>query len=219
MIDTNDQPSKGRDDVDELLRETFRDDLPAEAEARLERRIQRFLASRAEARRRPGLGFVGAVWAPGQRVLAVAASLLLACGLGLQASAGPDRIVEPLSDVSATMTLVRAIRGATAMRCTGLEDAGLASPAALADRIYRRWVPLRTRTRPDGAVVHEFRARDEPLRYQLVSDDVARPPREIRRRPLNDAAPGGGTGRASVATCTWEAPPAGTPGIVLMLGR
>lgn len=202
-------PSRPQDEVDLLLQETLPDDLPAELEARLERRIQRFVASRAEAGRRRGAGFLELPWASTQRGLAIAASLLLACGFGLQASTGPDGIVESLSDVSMTVALAREIRAATSMLCAGLDDAALASPSALADRLYRRWVLLSSAPQPDGTVVYEFRAQDEPARYRFVSDGPLRPPREIRKDSL----------AGYVATCAWEAPPAGTPGLVLMLSR
>lgn len=219
MTETRNGPSGPQDEIDVLLRDTLRDDLPTEVEARLERRIQRFVASRAETRRRPGLTFLGFVWAPSQRVVAVAASLLLVSGFGLQASSGPDGLVESLSDVSTAVTLARVVRGATSMSCVGLEDDALASPAALADRIYRRWVLLRSRSRPDGTVVYEFLARNESAVYELVSRDLSRPPREIRKRSLADAARGEDARPGEVAMCSWEVPPAGTPGIVFMLGR
>jgi len=208
-----------KDEIEALLRETLRDDLPAEVEARLERRIEKFMASRTDLRRRPGLGLLASVpWVPSRRLVAVAASLLLACGFGLQARTEADGVAESLSDVSATVSLSRAIRAASSMTCTGL-DAELASPAALADRIYRRWILVRSRAYPDGTVVDEFRAPDERALYQLVSTDASWLPREIRKIPLANAARNKGTRRAYVATCTWEVPPAGTPGIVFMLGR
>jgi hypothetical protein len=208
-----------KDEIDALLRETLRDDLPAEVEARLERRVERFMASRADFRRRSGPGLLTSVlWAPSRRLVAAAASLLLACGFGLQARTGADGMAESLSGVSAAVSLSRTIRAASSMTCTGL-DAELASPAALADRIYRRWVLVRSRAHPDGTVVDEFRARDEPALYQLVSTDASQPPSEIRKIPLADAARNEGTRWGYVATCTWEVPPAGTPGIVFMLGR
>jgi hypothetical protein len=202
-------PSEPRDEVDLLLQETLRDDLPAEVEARLERGIERFVATRAKAARLGGEGFLGLAWAWTPRAMAVTASLLLACGFGLQASTSPDGVFESLSDVSVTTALAREIRGATSMKCEGLEDAALASPAALADRLYRQWVLLGSAPRPGGTVLYEFRAQDEPARYQLVSEGPLRPPREIRK----DSRAG------YVATCTWEVRPAGTPGIVLMLTR
>lgn len=209
MSQKTDVPSEPRDEVDLLLQETLRDDLPAEVEARLERGIERFVATRATAARLGGAGFLGLAWARTPRAMAVTASLLLACGLGLQASTGPDGIVESLSGVSTAVALEREIRAATSMRCEGLDDSALASPGALADRLYRRWVLLRFASRPDGTVLYEFQAQDEPARYELVSDGPLRPPREIRK----DSRAG------YVATCTWEARPAGTPGIVLMLNR
>ena len=208
-----------KDEIEVLLRETLRDDLPAEVEARLERRVQKFMASRADFRRRSGPGLLTSIlWAPSRRLVAAAASLLLACGFGLQARTGADGVAESLSDVSATVSLSRAIRAASSMTCKGL-DAELASPAALADRIYRRWVLVRSRAHADGTVVHEFRAQDERALYQLVSTDTSRPPSEIRKIPLANATRNEGTRRGYVATCTWEVPPAGTPGIVFMMGR
>ena len=219
MIEKKNASPDSQDEIDALLRDTLRDDLPAEVEARLERRVQRFVASRAEARRRPGPGWLAPAWAPSQRMVAVAASLLLACGFGLQARSGPDGLVESLSDVSAAVTLARVVRGATSVTCTGFEDAALASPAALADRIYRRWVLMRWLARPDGTVMFEFLAEDERAVYELVSSDLSQPPREIRKRPVADAARREDIRQGSRATCAWEVPPEGTPGIAFMLGR
>jgi hypothetical protein len=212
-------PSGPQDEIDALLRDTLRDDLPAEVEARLERRIQRFVASRAEAERRPAPRFPAFVTVPSQRVIAIAAGLLLACGFGLQASSGPDGLVESLSDVSETVTLARVVREATSETCAGLEDPALASPAALADRIYRRWVLRRSRSGPDGSVAYEFLDRNESRVYMLVSPGPSQPPREIRRRRSVETPPGEDARPPEVAACTWEVSPPGTPEIVLMMGR
>jgi len=218
VTETSNRPVDPRNDVDVLLRDTLRDDLSPAVEARLEGRIQRFVASRKDVPRRDGVTLPGFVRAPSPGVVAVAAGLLLAAGLGLQARAGPDGVAKSLSEVSAAAALARSVREATSMNCTGFEEGALASPAALADRVYRRWVLRGSRSRPDGAVVYEFLARDEPAVYELVSRDLS-PPSEIRKRPL---APGSQPDVAQpdeVAVCSWEVPPAATPGLVFMLGR
>jgi len=216
VTEMSEHRSDPRGDIDRLLRDTLRDDLPPEVQARLERRVQRFVESRNGRRRRPNaLRFVQA---PSQSMVALAAGLLLACGLGLQARSGPDGLAESLSDVSALATLVRAVRGATFMSCVGFEDAALASPAALADHLYRRWVLQRSRSNPDGAVDYEFLARDELAVYDVISRDLS-PPREIRKRPLATAAQSPEARPGEVALCRWEAPPTAMPGLVFLLGR
>jgi hypothetical protein len=189
------------DDLDRLLRESLPDDLPADVEARMAGRMRAFLFSkRAEARaggRAPGLvdrlvsRFAG--WAPARLALAVATALLLVSGLGLQAVAAAGAAGEPLRRIQLSVALFRALQGASSLRCTGMSDAALESPGALAESVYRRWVPVRASAQPSGDVVASYRSVRPVADYELVLDGATLLPREVRRR----------NGAASEATCTW----------------
>jgi hypothetical protein len=159
-----------------------------------DRRIQRFLASRD----------AGAT--PARRWLAVAATLLLACGLGQQAAPGANEVAGPLADLSASWRLTAAMRRALSLRCDPAADAWLVTPEMAADHVFRGLVPVRVRRLPDGRTVHEFRDAGDGTRYELVSNEVEGLPGEIRRSPApfhrGEAAAG-----HTVVTCRWETAP------------
>jgi hypothetical protein len=206
------KPSQDLDSrTDRLLRETLPDDLPAEIEARLTGRLQAFVLSQRRSRpdghplllRASRLSALGR-WPYARAALALAATLLLASGLGLQAAAAPGAADQPLRRINFSVTLFRSLRGASSLRCTGLSDSALGSPAALADAVYRRWVPVGTRTGPPGTLVATYRSTDPAAVYELVLEDATLLPLRVLRRA--ESAP---TGQA---TCTWSAPAASDGG-------
>jgi hypothetical protein len=192
-------------ETDRLLCETLRDDLPADVEARLAGRLRVFLLSHRSDGAEPGrspLEVRGSVrqpavhWVLARAALGVAATLLVASGLGLQASAAPAD-AEPLWRINVSVSLFRALRGAPSVRCAGMCDAALDSPATLAESVYRRWVPVRVQTDPGGTLLATYRSTDPVAEYVLVLDAVTLLPREVIRH--------GGPAGAGKATCTWPA--------------
>lgn len=204
MIERAEEPGPGATDIDALLRRTLRDEPPPEVRARLDRGLERFLESRD----------AGAPAAPSwpRRWLAVAATLLLACGLGLQAAPGADEVAGPLADLSASWRLTAAMRQARSLRCDPAAGAWLVTPGTAADHVFRGLVPVRVWRRPDGRTVHEFRSIADRTRYELVSNEEDGLPDEIRSSPdpfhRGEAAAG-----QTVVTCRWETAPAPTRAI------
>jgi hypothetical protein len=203
-MSVSDHSREPEDDLDRLLRETLRDDLPADVEARLAGRLRAFLFSRRSARAPAGerpSGLLDSLLSPLVRrtparvALAVAATLLLASGLGLQAAVAPDAVNEPLRRINLSVSVFRALQGVSSLRCAGMTDAALDSPDTLAASVYRRWVPVHTRAGAQGDVVASYRAADPAIGYELVLDGATLLPREVRRSGGREA-PGG-------ATCTW----------------
>lgn len=200
-------------ELDRLLREALRDDLPADVEARLAERLRAFLFSRSSTRAQPASRAPGLLdsllsplprWTPARVALAVAAMLLLASGLGLQAAAAPGAGAEPVRRINLSVSVFRALQGESSLHCTGMSDTALHSPGTLAASVYRRWVPVQARTGPDGALVATYRSADPAADYELVLDATTLLPRQVRRSD--------GPARSGEATCTWTAAPASDRG-------
>ena len=201
--------------VDEQLRETMRDDLPAEVESRLDRRVERFMAERARGREKfpdSPLGFLrhaatrAGESAVGRALLAVASSLLLVAGLALLAAGHRNAFAESFSQVNLAVSLSDAIRRAPSMSCTGMDEASLASRGTLAEAIYRRWTLRRVEREVGDGLRVVFGSGPENVLFELVLDGGTLLPREIRRIVRPGAAP-------DVAACTWEAPGHGAEGL------
>ena len=199
-----DHSREPEDGLDRLLRETLPDDLPADVEARLAGRLRAFLFSRRSARapasERPS-GLLDSLLSPLVRrtparvALAIAATFLLASGLGLQAAVAPDAGNESLRRINLSISVFRALHGVSSLRCTGLNDAALGSPEALAESVYRRWVPVGARAGASGDLVATYRSAQMAADYELVLDAATLLPREVHRSE--------GRARTGGATCTW----------------
>ncbi len=182
--------------ADRLLRESLPDDLPADLEARLAERLQAFVLSKRQTRSHESRLRVLVPRPYARGALAVAATLLLAWGLGLQAAAAPGAADQPVRRINLTVSLFRVLQGVSSLPCAGMRDRALDSPAALADAVYRRWVPEGTRTGPPRTLVATYRSTDPATVYELVLDDATLLPLQVRRR--------GGSAPAGQATCSWS---------------
>lgn len=197
------------DGLERLLREALPDDLPAAVEARMAERLRAFLFSRRSARVQ-GVGLVSGLlddlvrplvrWTPARLVLAVATTLLLASGLGLQAVAADGAAEGSLRRIQLSVSLFRALRGVSSLRCTGMTDPALASPETLAESVYRRWVPVGARPGVSGDLVATYRSAQTAADYELVLDGATLLPREVRRSE--------GPAHTTEAACTWTTPAA-----------
>lgn len=170
---------------DALLRETLSDDLPPDVEARLEQRLEGFLASRVRGRRLTPLGHLWQALTamPELRrrgVIAVSAAVLMACGLAWHATAGPPALAESLTRVQLTVAIADALRAASSMHCTGEAAERFHSPADLAARLYGAWVQTGA-ARRDGAILVNFAGADDGATYELSVDPVTMRPYELRR--------------------------------------
>ena len=210
MIEPADEPDRDATEIDALLRRALYDEPPPEVRARLDRSIERFLASTDAGATAARSG------AP--RWLAIAATLLLACGLGLHAAPGANTVAGPLADLSASWRLTTAMRAARSLRCGPAADAWLVTPAAAADHVFRGLVPVRAWRRPDRRTVYEFRSVGDRTRYELVSGEGDGLPREIRSSP-NPLHRGEAATGETVVTCRWETAPEPTAAIGWMAGR
>jgi len=202
-------------DVDTLLRTTLPDDLPPDAEARLNEQVEQFLLDRrsnagrylAAVRR-----FVSAsAWADAwrtARVLRVAASAaLVVCGMALQTVGRPGAFAASLLRVNESVTLWETVSRASSMRCTGGVQNDFASPADLADRVYRHWVLVDSAFVPsEPATVLTFQSLGERAQYKLVVDPSSRLPRRIVKTWLSGATPRNHLAKGYDAACTWEMP-------------
>jgi hypothetical protein len=207
-------------DVDDLVRGTMRDDLPAEVEARLDRSLDRFVAARAGthpgfavsplAYLRDAAARIGAS-APGRVLLPVASSLLFACGLALLAAGHRNAFAESFSRMNLSISLSETLRRVSVMSCTGMAGGALASPDDLADAVYRQWVLVGTEPEPGDGTRVVFHSRAEAARWELLVDGGTLLPHEIRRIERPGAAP-------DVATCAWEEPREGAAGIPRRIG-
>jgi hypothetical protein len=204
-----DHDQEPEDGLDRLLRETLRDDLPAAVEMRMVERLRAFRFSRHSAREQPGSRPPGLLdslvsplfrWTPARVALAATAALLLASGLGLQAAVAPGTADEPLRRINLSVSLFRALQGVSSLRCTGLADAALDSPGALAMHVRSRWVPVGVRADAAGVVVATYHSAQPAAAYELVLDGATLLPREVRRSD--------GPAMTGEATCAWTTPPA-----------
>ena len=194
--------------VDELVRGTLRDDLPAEIEARLDRGLERFVAERARGRH----GFLASPLehlrdaaarasesALGRALLPVASSLLLASGLALLAAGHRSAFAESFSRVNLAVSLSEAIRRASSMACVGWVGEEFASRDGLADGVYRRLTFLGVENEPEDGSRLVFGSGGGTVRFEFVVEGGSLLPREIRRVDRPGAAP-------EAATCVWGGP-------------
>jgi hypothetical protein len=177
----------GRHGIDELLRQTLRDDLPEELERRLGAQIGRFVTERRE--RRPGGRLLvlwqwvrssaegPALWPSRRLALALSSVLLVAAGFVLQSARGDDVFASSLTRASMANLLSREIRHAAGV---DLEVSVLGQ--ADRTRSWRiRWIgPTRSRADAGNGV-------EGPLSLEISADgaalvDTARPPSERAAR-------------------------------------
>jgi len=202
-------------DVDTLLRTTLPDDLPPDIEARLDKQVEQFLLDRrskagrylAEVRR-----FVSAsAWADAWRTVRVfrvaASAALVVCGMALQTVGRPGAFAASMLRVNESVTLWETVRRASSMRCTGAAQSDFASPADLADRVYRRWVLVDSAFAPsEAATMLTFQSPGEHAQYELVVDPSSKLPRRIVKTWLPGATASHHLAEAYDAACTWEMP-------------
>ena len=188
-------------DVDTLLRVTLPDDLPPDLEARLENRVERFLADR-----RRGTARTSRLLS--LRVLTVAASaVLVVCGVALDAVGRPGVVAASMLRVNEAVTLWDTVRRAASMKCTGVAGDDFRSPADLADRVYRDWVLVDSAVVPaEAATVLTLQSPGERAQYELVVDPGTKLPRRIVKTWLSGARPPHRPAKGYDASCTWEMP-------------
>jgi hypothetical protein len=179
---------KGRNGVDELLKQALRDDLPEDVERRLGVQIERFVAER---RARGRAARPGALWQrlrrfaegpallPSRRLaLALSSVLLVVAGFVLQSARGDDVFASSLTRASIANLLSREIRHAADVDLT-------VSVLGQGDRTRTwriRWIgPTRSRADCGNGV-------DGPLSLEISVDGAAlveaeRPPSQPAARP------------------------------------
>lgn len=204
-------------DVDTLLRTTLLDDLPPEVETRLRNRIERFLVDRRSGARN-GLAAVpwfasASAWADAWRtvrVLRVAASAaLVVCGIALHTVGRPGMFAASMLRMNESVTLWETVRRASSMKCAGVAQDEFASPADLANKVYRHWVLVDSAFAPtEAATVLTFESPGERAQYKLVVDPSSKLPRRIVKTWLSGATPRDHLAKGYDASCTWEMPAA-----------
>ena len=204
-----------RPDIDVLLQTTLPDDLPPDVETRLDDQVERFLANRRYAIRGPvatvtdWLAAIRAYVGDGiaARALHVAASAaLLLCGIALHAAGRPGAFAASVDRVKEPVAVWRAIDRATVMRCGGAAAADLGSPAELAERVYRQWVPVASTIDATGrTAVLTFRAPRDGAQYTVEVDRGSMLPRRIVRSLPPGSKLTDGSSAYDVG-CTWETP-------------
>lgn len=200
----NDRSPDRHSDVDALLRATLADDLPTAVEGRLNRQVDRFLASR----RRRGRGLVAAwfgPWRAGLSLRAAASAALVVCGIALHLALGPRAFAASVGRVQESVALWQAIKSARSMECGDSARDDLGSPAEFADRVHHRWVLHASERDAMGALELVFRSPSDQAQYELVVDRKSMLPRRIVKTPLHGFAPSGRTTVGYNAVCTWGA--------------
>ena len=164
MIERADEPDRDATDIDALLRRATCATSPRpRVRARSDRRIERFLASTdADAT---------AARSGAAPVARHRRTLLLACGLGLQAAPGVNTVAGPLADLLRPPGVSPRPCAPRSLRCGPAADAWLVTPATAAEHVFRELVPIRARRHADGRTVYEFRSVGDATRYELVSGD------------------------------------------------
>jgi len=202
-------------DVDMLLRTTLPDDLPPDVEARLDKQVEQFLLDRRSkaGRHLPAVRRLvsASAWAEAWRtvrVLRVAASAaLVVCGIAFHTAGGSGVFAASMLRMNESVTLWETVRRASSMRCTGAAQNDFASPADLADRVYRHWVLVDSAFAPsEAATMLTFRSPGEHAQYELVVDPSSKLPRRIVKTWLPGATPSHHPVEGYDATCTWEMP-------------
>ncbi len=201
-----------RPDVDGLLRATLTDDLPTAVEDRLNARVERFLAER----RRPAGGFVSivnrfalvlrrpAMSAAGLVFRAAGSAAVIVCGIALHGLGGQHLVAASVVRVQESVALWRAIDQAASMQCTGAARDDLRSPAEFADRVYRRWVLVASRSDETGALVLTFKSPDDFARYEVYVDRRSMLPSRVVKSLLDRATPSRGSVASYDASCRWS---------------
>lgn len=202
-----------RPDVDGLLRATLADDLPTAVEDRLNARVERFLAER---RRPAGGGLVSianrfarvlrrpAMSAAGLVLRAAGSAAVIVCGIALHGLGGPQLFAASVVRVQESVALWRAIDQATSMQCADAARDDLRSPAEFADRVYRRWVLVASRSDHTGALVLMFKSPDDFAQYEVYVDRRSMLPSRVVKSLLDRATPSRGSVAGYDAGCRWR---------------
>ena len=200
----NDRSADRHSDVDALLRATLADDLPTAVEGRLNRQVDRFLASRRPRGRGPVAAWLGP-WRAGLSLRVAASAALLVSGVALHLALGPRAFAAPVGRVQESVALWQAIKSARSMECGDSARDDLGSPAEFADRVHRRWVLLASRRDAAGALELTFRSPSDQAQYELVVDRESMLPRRIVKTPLHGFVPAGRATAGYSVVCTWGA--------------
>ncbi len=201
-----------RPDVDGLLRATLADDLPTAVEDRLNARVERFLAERrrpadgglvsianrfARVLRRPAMSAAGLV------LRAAGSAAVIACGIALHGLGGQQLFAASVVRVQESVALWRAIDQATSMQCADAARDDLRSPAEFADRVYRRWVLVASRSADTDALVLTFNSPDDVAQYEVYVDRRSMLPSRVVKSLL-DPTPSRGSVAGYDARCRWS---------------
>ena len=200
-------------EVDALLRQALPDDLPEDVEARLQRTLEAFVASRRGERRYGRSWRFAWDWlammsdARRRGVAAVPASVLLVCGLAWHGAAGPPALAESLAQAHVTVSIADAARRASTMTCTGDVMRRFRSPGEFAEHVYRAWVQVGTAHPEGNALRTRFADPGEGVIYDLVVNPETMLPGEVRRVTAANVS---GSLITTSSTCTWIARPVGS---------
>jgi len=199
-----DRSPDGRSDIEALLGATLADDLPPAVEGRLNAHIAGFLASRRTSGRQSPAAWV-APWQTHLSLRVAASAALLACGTALHVAGSPPAIAAPVGRMQESVALWKAIESAPSMRCAGGAADEFRSPAQFADRVYRRWVLVASKSAATDAVELTFRSPADGVQYELVVDRHSMLPRRVVKTPLHSGAPPRGAAAGYDTACTWGA--------------
>ncbi len=202
-----------RPDVDGLLKATLADDLPTAVEDLLNARVERFLAER----RRPASGGLVSIANRLARVLrrpatsaaglvlrAAGSAAVIVCGIALHGFGGQQLFAAPVVRVQESVALWKAIDQATSMQCAGAARDDLRSPGEFADRVYRRWVLVASRSDKTGALVLTFESPDDFAQYDVHVDRRSMLPSRVVKSRLDSATLPTGSVAGYDATCRWS---------------
>ncbi len=204
-----------RPDVDGLLRATLADDLPTAVEDLLNARVERFLAER---RRPAGGGLVSiadrfarvlrrpamSVSAAGLVLRAAGSAAIIVCGIALHGLGGQHLFAASVVRVQESVALWRAIDQAPSMQCADAARDDLRSPAEFADRVYRRWVLVASRSDDTGALVLMFKSPDDFAQYEVYVDRRSMLPSRVVKSLLDRVTPSKGSAAGYDASCRWS---------------
>ncbi len=109
-------------DLDSLLNRTLRDDLPPEAEARMNRQFLRFKGTLDRTERLPEPG--GWIWMGGpfrKEILAAASAAMMILGLVMQLSGSPSVLAHSIEQLKVIITISAGLNRASFMDCAVLK--------------------------------------------------------------------------------------------------
>ncbi len=202
-----------RPDVDGLLKATLADDLPTAVEDLLNARVERFLAERRRTAGRP-VGSIAnrlarvlrqpAMSAAGLVLRAAGSVAVIVCGIALHGFGGQQLFAASVVRVQESVALWRAIDQATSMQCADAARDDLRSPAEFADRVYRRWVLVASRSDETGALVLTFKSPGDFAQYEVYVDRRSMLPSRVVKSRLDRVAPSRGSAAGYDASCRWS---------------